>query len=338
MSETASAAQIQDSINICRTLIVVPFTVLVYDYLLTFEREVSGFWGTRMTWGSLFFYLNRYSPLFGNLPILVQYFSTTTNPAKMPLSVSPPLPNFDLIYYQVPGIPSIPPVFRVVDAGSCGGSVVSDFPRIPHPTLDSAILIMRTYALFERSKRVLALTLLVTLGAFISAICFLLTGNDIDTLSAEIATFGCPIGTSHSKGLRLAAAWSGMLVFDVTIFGLTLFKALTLKARRGDLLTVLLRDGSVYFALMVISNACNIGTYTMGDPFTRGSATTVVNVVSSIMISRLMFNLRDPKIRLPQSHNRTTRSSTAEDYPAISTVSPYTTEYTMNTQWTTSDD
>lgn len=27
----------------------------------------------------------------------------------------------------------------------------------------------------------------------------LLTGNNFDTLSAEIAAFGCPLGTSHSK-------------------------------------------------------------------------------------------------------------------------------------------
>jgi len=305
MTETLTDAQIQYAIFICRILIIVPFTVLVYEYLLTLQREVSGFWGTRLTWASFFFYVNRYSPLFGNLPILIQYYSTTTDPDKLPLCR----------------------VFRAYH----------QYFALLSQVLVAVMLIMRTFALYERNKKILAFTILVTLGAFTFAVWILLTGNDVDTLSAQIAAFGCPLGTSHSKSLRLAAAWSGMLIFDVTIFGLTLFKALRLNTRRGNLLTVLIRDGSVYFALMIASNAFNIGTYTMGNPFTRGSATTVTNVVSSVMISRLMFNIRDPKIRLPVTSNRTTRGTT-EGYPAISTVSPYTTEYTMNTQWSIAPD
>ncbi|KAF8206931.1 hypothetical protein K438DRAFT_416822 [Mycena galopus ATCC 62051] len=320
MTETLDDAQIQDGIFICRILIIIPFTVLVYDYLLTLRQEVAGFWRTRLTLGSFFFYTNRYSPLFGNLPILIQYYSTTTDPDKLPvrrLLASParhPLTILELCR-----------VFRAYH----------QYFALISQVLVAVMLIMRTFALYERSKKILALTILVTLGAFVFAAWILLTGNDLDTLSAQIDAFGCPIGTSHSKSLRLGAAWSGMLVFDVTIFGLTLFKALTLDARRGSLLTVLLRDGSVYFALMTISNACNIGTYTMGNAFTRGSATTVTNVVSSVGISHLMFNIIDPNIRLPLTRNRTSRSAT-EDYPVISTVSPYTTEYP--TEYSVTDD
>ncbi|KAF7335790.1 hypothetical protein MVEN_02235000 [Mycena venus] len=318
MTETLNDAQIQDAIFICRILIIVPFTVLVYEYLLTLQREVSGFWGSRLTWASFFFYVNRYSPLVGNLPILIQYYSTTTDPDKLPVRCP------TLFSRQALTIPQLCRVFRAYH----------QYFALLSQVLVAVMLIMRTYALYERNRKVLAFTILVTLGAFTFAVWILLTGNDTNTLSAQISAFGCPLGTSHSKSLRLAAAWSGMLVFDVTIFGLTLLKALRLNARQGDLLTVLIRDGSVYFALMIISNACNIGTYTMGNPFTRGSATTVTNVVSSVMITRLMFNLRDPKIRIrtPLTSNRTT---TTEDYPAISTVSPYTNEYTMNTQWST---
>jgi hypothetical protein len=49
------------------------------------------------------------------------------------------------------------------------------------------------------------------------------------------------------------------------------------------------------------------------------------------MISRLIFNLRNPKIRLPVTSNRTS-GNTTEAYPEISTVRPYMTEYTMNTE------
>ncbi|KAF7375318.1 hypothetical protein MSAN_00418700 [Mycena sanguinolenta] len=254
--------------------------------------------------GLLFFYMNRYSPLLGNLPILVQYYSTTTDPDKLP-------------------------VCRALRA-------YHQYYALLSQVLVAVMLIMRTFALYERNKKILAITILVTLGVFVFAVWILFTGNDLDTLSPQIDVFGCPIGTSHSKSLRLGAAWSGMLVFDVTIFGLTLFKALKLNARRGGLLTVLLRDGSVYFALIIAANASNIGTYTMGNAFTRGSATTITNVVSSVMISRLHFNIFDPKVRTPRASNHT--RSTTEGYPEISTLSPYPNEYTMNTRWSTADD
>ncbi|KAJ7105707.1 hypothetical protein C8R44DRAFT_806694 [Mycena epipterygia] len=289
MTDIANDSQIQEAIYKSRLLIIVPFTILVYEYILTLEREVSRFWGTRLTWGAFFFYLNRYSSLLGTVPIVVQYFSTTTDPDKMPRCKAL------RAYHQY---------FALISQ-----------------VLVAVMLIMRTFALYQRSKKILAFTTLVTVAAFTFAVWILTTGNAIDTLPPAAAVFGCPIGTSHAKSLRLGTAWSGMLVFDVMIFALTVFKALRLNARRGDLLTILIRDGSVYFALMIISNACNIGTYTMGGPFISGTATTVTNVTSSVMISRLMLNLRDPTIRLPQNNY-----TTAAEYPAISTMSPFTTE------------
>ncbi|KAJ6468259.1 hypothetical protein C8R45DRAFT_1018063 [Mycena sanguinolenta] len=304
MTELLNDTQIQNAIFISRILIIVPYTLLVYEYLLTLHLEVGAFWRTRMTWGSFLFYVNRYSPLFGNLPILIQYYSTTTDPDKLPMC-------------------------RALRA-------YHQYYALLSQVLVAIMLIMRTFALYGRNKKVLAFIILVTLGAFVFAVWILFTGNDLNTLSPQIEAFGCPIGTSHSKSLRLGAAWSGMLVFDVTIFVLTLFKALRLNARRGDLLTVLLRDGSAYFAFIIVANASNIGTYTMGNAFTRGSATTVTNVVSSVMISRLHLNIFDPKIRTPHPTTRT--HSATEDYPEISTLSPYPNEYTMNTHWSTADD
>ncbi|KAJ7161791.1 hypothetical protein C8R43DRAFT_991490 [Mycena crocata] len=306
MTETATDAQIQQAIFLSRILIIIPFTILVYEYLLTLKRETRQFWGRPLTWGSFFFYLNRYTSIFGTIPVVVQYNSTTTDSAKMPVST----------------------LCRAMRAYHQYFALVSQ-------VMVAIILIMRTFALYDRSKRILALTVLITLGIFAFAIAELLTKTEVETLADNIAAFGCPIGTPHAKSLRLAAAWSGMLLFDVMIFGLTLYKALRLKVGRGELLTILIRDGSVYFALMIASNACNIGTYTMGGPFMSGTLTTVTNVLASVMISRLMFNLSGPRERLPQTYPRTARSTTDPDGPAISTINPYTTtEYALDTRWT----
>jgi hypothetical protein len=54
----------------------------VYEYTLTFRLEVERYWGTRLTAGNALFFVNRYSALFGTVPILVELLSTTTDPSK----------------------------------------------------------------------------------------------------------------------------------------------------------------------------------------------------------------------------------------------------------------
>ncbi|KAL4073432.1 hypothetical protein J3A83DRAFT_2534154 [Scleroderma citrinum] len=54
--------------------------------------------------------------------------------------------------------------------------------------------------------------------------------------------------------------------------------------------------GSLYFAIICAVNVANITVLLVGTNFTKGVTGSFTNVISSIMISRLMLNLRDPKI------------------------------------------
>ncbi|KAJ6631865.1 hypothetical protein B0H10DRAFT_1062 [Mycena sp. CBHHK59/15] len=245
MSDTPNLTQVHEQINIARLLITIPFTILLYDYILTFEREVTRYWGTRLTWGSFFFYLNRYYSLFGTIPIIAEYLLTTTDPERIPLCIK---------------LQSYHQYFALLSQ-----------------VLVAVMLLMRTYALYDRNKTILVFQIIVTLAAFVFALWTLTTGHSNNTLPDYVKKIGCPIASTHAKSLRLAAAWSGMLVFDVMIFSLTVFKALKYTARRGSLLTVLVRDGSVYFGLMILSNACNIGTYTLRRPCTSSVVRTLFN-------------------------------------------------------------
>ncbi|KAJ7460062.1 hypothetical protein B0H11DRAFT_2286225 [Mycena galericulata] len=278
MSSDLSDAQIAKQLFVSRCLIIIPYTILAHDYALTIGQEVERFWGTALTWGTSLFYINRYSALVGTIPVVIEYSLTTNDPRK--LSVCD-------------GFESYHQYFALLSQ-----------------LLVSIMLITRTYALYERNKTVLIITILVTVGAAGFGLAMILTVNDANTLSPHLQTFGCPSATTHSSNLRIAAAWGGMLVFDVMIFVLTVSKALRYSTRSGNLFTVLVRDGAMYFAVMITSNAVNIGTYTMGGPFLSGCATTVTNVLSSVLISRLMLNLRDPTVRLPR-RNRSTRLTTA---------------------------
>ncbi|KAJ7460058.1 hypothetical protein B0H11DRAFT_2058636 [Mycena galericulata] len=273
-----SDAQIYHQLFISRCLVFIPFTILLYDYALTIGLEVERYWGTTLTWGGGLYYLNRYSALIGTIPVFVEYLLTTDDPGK--------------------------------DSVCDGFQSYHQYFALLSQLLVAVILITRTYALYEQNKIVLGFMVVITLGATGFGVAMALTGSTSDTLPQRLQSIGCPSPTDHSSNLRTAAAWSGMLVFDVMIFALTMFKARRYSTRRGSLFTVLVRDGGLYFAVIIASNACNIGTYVLSGPILSGALSTVTNVLSSVLVSRLMLNLRDPTIRLPQ-RNRSARVTTA---------------------------
>ena len=65
--------------------------ILLYDYGLTFAAEVEWCWSARqLNWGLGFFYLNRYLTLFGHIPVMLEFFWSTSNPNKIKVSISLP--------------------------------------------------------------------------------------------------------------------------------------------------------------------------------------------------------------------------------------------------------
>ncbi|KZP23492.1 hypothetical protein FIBSPDRAFT_952013 [Athelia psychrophila] len=66
-------ADMQSQLNAIYFTTLIPFVILYYDYSLTFADEVERFWNrNNFTWTSLFFFINRYLVLLGNIPVLCQ--------------------------------------------------------------------------------------------------------------------------------------------------------------------------------------------------------------------------------------------------------------------------
>ncbi|KAH0584834.1 hypothetical protein H2248_008112 [Termitomyces sp. 'cryptogamus'] len=98
----------------------------------------------------------------------------------------------------------------------------------------------------------------------------------------------------------LANAWIGMLMFDALIFSITVYKSWKRGYMvRRSLFKVLLRDGAIYFGIMVAIALVTVITF---HDYQRGSTATLANIVSSTMINRLMLNIRDPKFSLRLTH------------------------------------
>ncbi|KAF8157131.1 hypothetical protein B0H34DRAFT_712330 [Crassisporium funariophilum] len=193
------------------------------------------------------------------------------------------------------------------------------------------MLIMRTYALYERSRKVLALYIGVSAVAVAVGCWAVLGGKTTHKPQDTSVPIGCGVSLTHYQAIRLGAAWGGMLVFDFLVFAMTLYKSLTLPRTAGtNLLSVLFRDGAIYFGVMMAANLGNILTFMYGGPYTRGVATTFTNIISSVMISRLMLNLRHPAL---VTHSECTSCPTATDF----TTNPnltflYSTQYTDETR------
>ena len=66
--------------------------LLYYDYVLTLPREIQFLWPphNEQGWFTLAFFINRYIPIIGVLPIAVSYFvpvNTTVRPSSLTFQV-----------------------------------------------------------------------------------------------------------------------------------------------------------------------------------------------------------------------------------------------------------
>ncbi|KAJ7214479.1 hypothetical protein GGX14DRAFT_563292 [Mycena pura] len=160
------------------------------------------------------------------------------------------------------------------------------------------MLVLRTYALYERNNRVLCFMLVFGMSVLCISIWSTINtdrGPAGDRGSVVALEMGCAYAVAQTEVKGLIIDWSTLSLFDCMIFLLTLYKTLRRHRPAGlNLLTVLMRDGCIYFGVMVISNLSNIFTYAFGTPATRGLFNTTTNIISSLMTSRLMLNIRDP--------------------------------------------
>lgn len=159
-------------------------------------------------------------------------------------------------------------------------------------SLTAALLTMRVYALYFRNKWVLAFVALEGVAAF-SGGCWALTrpsggaGTDLQKsiIDARSAT---------------AAAFSGLLGFDFTVFALSTYRSIKLGRHNEPFLNRIFVDGIVYFGVTWSVNLANVIVLLTADPSVDLATPVFANVLSVIMVSRLMINLHDPML-----HNST---------------------------------
>jgi hypothetical protein len=96
------------------------------------------------------------------------------------------------------------------------------------------------------------------------------------------------------SGLSLISYWIGNTTFDTVIFILTVYKTLSLyrAGHRLPLVTLLLRDGALYFGVIFCANTMTILTFAFAPPTLKVVHATFAHVVTVILVSHLILNLK----------------------------------------------
>ncbi|KAF7350278.1 hypothetical protein MVEN_01331800 [Mycena venus] len=248
---TAQALRLQDELHL------ISITFFYLDHCLTFDDEVRYLWRKAKTRSTYYFFLNRYLAFFGDASITIFRFAT------VPISVCPHV------------------------------NVFRQLLLVINQCLVCLLLTLRIYALYGRNIRVYIGML--GFGAVLLGIsCWAL----IRKSGVPQPNFvGCHIDNSQKLGVYLAVPWEALVIYDVVIFLALFYKSLRTRAEsptvwwHTPLLSLLIRDGAIYFAVMALFNLGNIMTFYMAGPLLRGCLSTMASSMSVTLTSRLMLNL-----------------------------------------------
>jgi len=260
MSDRDAISALLRATEINQYTLLASIAFLYYDYILTFPAELRLYWrGRSLSLASFFFSLNRYGSLLGHIPVIYEFLAPVTERTCRQFQ----------LYHQL----------------FCGVSTA----------IVSVLLIMRTYALYESSRTILiSLVGLCTIAGSVSVWAVLATQHSPEHTSPATALLHiCDVSLSNTQGRYLAIAWASIWVFDTTVFILTLYKRLRVgRTLENGLFALMLRDGTIYYGVLVLLYIADVATFLLASPATKGITITFTNVISSTTMNRLMLNIR----------------------------------------------
>ncbi|KAI0651323.1 hypothetical protein C8Q79DRAFT_897161, partial [Trametes meyenii] len=263
-----------------------PLALLYYDFVLTIPQEIERYWKGSFSWTTLLFFLNRYLSVVMHLPVIVEFFGDLSGPVSFS----------EATLFDCRQVRMYHHIISIVIQG-----------------IVAALLIIRTYALYGRDRRVLVL-LLIIIGVGGAVGTWAITAGPgvhrTANMHSEVVAdhIGCDTTLSQQQGYNLALTWGSMLIFDATVFVLTILQAFKAgRAWRGGYIHVMLRDGntlnmssSVLFAFY-LTTILTLAVSTI-SPTYRGFTISLTNVVSATLVTRLMLNIRDPNLSKSSCH------------------------------------
>ncbi|PBK92626.1 hypothetical protein ARMGADRAFT_1080682 [Armillaria gallica] len=276
-------------------------TCIVYDHIITLGEECNHIWPARMTLARVLFFVNRYvvegmllfafiAAGFGNLSTSVSVLSfVLSNPTDIMRSCTC---TFYLRWLSVN--------LTVQNAVVQG------------------ILVLRVWALYQGNKPVIGLAFFLYFSVCATLVGLTITDYLAESVDVErvVALPGC---YADSLPSMIAGYWITPLAIESYLFIMVAFRAFVYwKAGESSptILTLMARDSTIYFAIILALLLGNLFMFLFGPPFLSSLLVNPLSVASCILGSRMLLNLRaaiiDPSSELEIPRNARHESS---EYP-----------------------
>ncbi|OBZ78450.1 hypothetical protein A0H81_02143 [Grifola frondosa] len=238
--------------------------MLFYDIAITFGDEVEKIWKQRFTGATVLWFLNRYISPLGYIVIIVSFHDPNWGKAACDRYV---------LY---------PEVLKIFTAFAIG-----------------VIFILRLYSIYAKSRYILysfSALLVAELAVKIWAF------TDGTSLMLPPGLVGCILTGKSASGKRFVYTWVAELVFDSSVFFATLYRTIYLYRRTYfhealSLIAVIMRDGIMYFAAIFVSNLVTVLIFILAPEDLKAINASFSTLITSLMVSRLMLNLRAEVMR-----------------------------------------
>ncbi|KAM0748665.1 hypothetical protein T439DRAFT_327930 [Meredithblackwellia eburnea MCA 4105] len=181
-------------------------------------------------------------------------------------------------------------------------------PLLPGLSLVSTIsaeliLAIRVVALWGRNRIVTGVT-----GALLSAEIGVMIAATTKYVALELPPGGSGCFATGTPGGRslVILYWVLPCVFDAVVFGLTMWKAWQYTRSIGGgtpLLSVVIRDGTLIFFIIFLSNVVNVAFYAQTNTGIQPINSPFTVIITSMMACRLVLNLKSSGTRFLSEHS-----------------------------------
>ncbi|KAH9917156.1 EAP30/Vps36 family-domain-containing protein [Epithele typhae] len=241
---------------------VAALTLIAYDHFLTFSGELQFVWGRRFSGATVVFALNRYVNLAGKvvLPISTMYWPNQTDET------------------------CAAPIILVIVLTVVAYWIAAVFSAL------------RIYAVWDKNWRLLVLVLLLAMAVPVTNMYHYIRSTPVAG-GPPLNGCGENVDLSDEQFEQLSMITHGFAIAtDLLVVVLTWLKTYEIRRLsyrlhfKTSLSTLLLRDGTLYFGILLILNVIDIilnsneSLYNPLPPF--------IEAVTCILISRFMLNLR----------------------------------------------
>ncbi|KAI0375732.1 hypothetical protein BV20DRAFT_1048009 [Pilatotrama ljubarskyi] len=247
------------------------FALIFYEYIITFDREVSLVWGRKFTAATVLFLLNRYLALL-KYPI---YIVNT---------------------------------YQISDEGYASNVISKILEVLPYFVWLS-FSVLRVYAICGHSWRFGLLVALPGLFPLASNItydanypepigCLWVSNMPHNVYNARMLPVPPPFRDSYQADRRivLISTRTSVILTDVLVLSITWWRTYGIRKAaveaniRMSLSTLILRDGTIYFLVLMILNTFHIA-FSLTGRFTW--TITLEEPLTTILVSRFLLNLRE---------------------------------------------